>query len=247
MKKINIVKICNFPINENTSIEIEQSFSISSDNQTLDNIICCPKLVELDINDDIVSEYLFCIDDEGNNVTLFRVSFAFYKNENKNKYFSISQNGFIHGKHIESITAINIDNFSTLFQEKIQFVSLQQSGSLSFSTSENLRLACEFLTKEEDNKDEIKFNNFLNDNPPKKVVLSFKIESDTKIALSKMQQTLDYWRELFFLIYGFFPAYYETEIIYDEKLLLYCHYNRRFPQKSTFFKKIKYLPHETFD
>jgi len=60
MKKINIVKVCNFPLDKDTSIEIEQSFPVSSEKQTFDNIICCPKLVELNPIDDILCEYLFC-------------------------------------------------------------------------------------------------------------------------------------------------------------------------------------------
>jgi len=187
----------------------------------------------------------FVIDDEGNNITLFSVSISFYEDENN--CFVISQNGFIHGKYVKSIKTLDIDNFSTLFCEKTQFSALRNLGSVCFSTTENLKLTTEFLTKDEDDEDKIKFNQRLNDNPKKSVGLGFKIESDTKVALSKMQQALDYWRELFFLIYGFSPAYYEIEIVYDKKPLIYCHYNSRFPQKSTFFKKIEPLYHETFD
>lgn len=259
MNKINIVRICNFPIRENnTTIEIGQIFEISSEKATSDNVECCQDLVNLintnNIEESILCDHLFCLDDKGNDVTLFHVSIVLYDDFYRQKRFVISQNGFIIGKHLSDINDLHIERYSVLFNKKEQIGYVKQLDNIYFYIGADLQLKTKFLTEDEDDVEIIKFEKLLSGKeelsqeefPQKSIGLSFELISTTKNALPKMQEAFDYWRELIFLIYGFFPEYTKINLFFDGKELTYYHFNKRFIHKKMFSKKIKRICYKSF-
>lgn len=235
--EFNIVKILNFPTNGGT-IEVKQNFTICVENSTtreepISNDFA--KLLDMiyggiDSIPGFTLGTLFCEDENGASITLCNVSIVVFRKHYEKIYkFVLSQNGLIFGVHINKVEEIETNMFTVIFENIEQLKWLRCYDKMEFTTANNVKVK---LTAESRNE-KIKEHNF---DITEDIAFYLMAECENELALFKMQEIVYAWRELIFLIQGFFPTFYWCTLNYKSKPIYICNYNKRFQESDVFCK-----------
>ena len=72
-------------------------------------------------------------------------------------------------------------------------------------------------------------------------VIYFNIQSDKKMKLPDIKDIIYKWRELVFLICGFFPTFYWCKISYQDTQIYFCDYSKRYLDSELFCRNNEFF------
>ena len=214
-----IVKILNFP---DISIEVNQKFTIDTEKRSYKFDSLCSELEKIPLQEEPYNiESLYCEDESGEKITLFNVSIIIYGRHIDDR-FVISQNGIIIGAHISSLEALNVTKLKCSIEDinQVRRLSIYNEKQLALDNGINIKLSANFEDYIWGMKEPVSFY-YIGCN-------------ENTVKLSEMQESFYYWRELIFLIHGFFPTFSWYSLEWLGKNVLYRDYNKEYLEKNIF-------------